>query len=376
MRHRWCGLLILCSIFLIGAPAFGQLDLLKKAADVGAGLADLQISEAEEIELGEAISEKIRERYGVVQDRDETRYLSRVGLTVARQTDRPHLPYRFIILDSGSVNAFAVPGGIVHITRGALAVIGSEAELAGVLGHEVAHITQKHTIKAIKKDKSIDLASSASGLDDNLLMAKLADKATDMVLAGYGREQEVNSDQAGVVFAARAGYSQEGLLRFLDTLKKRSSSGSGGLFRSHPETDNRIKRVGKVIDKEHLDESIWLTARYDAEIDYEAGGAGTGGPAVDGARGAAGASDAESGGQEKPKKKKSRFGLGKLKKTFIGGGDEQQTAEVTGAGAARGVGDEEDESQETGPKNPALVDVQISEAELRAFQEEGGLKGS
>ena len=117
MRHRWCGLLILCSIFLIGAPALGQLDLLKKAVDVGAGLVDLQISEAEEIELGEAISEKIRERYGVVQDRDETRYLSMVGLTVARQTDRPHLPYRFIILDSGSVNAFAVPGGIVHITR-------------------------------------------------------------------------------------------------------------------------------------------------------------------------------------------------------------------------------------------------------------------
>jgi predicted Zn-dependent protease len=208
---------ILCSIFPIGAPAFGQLDLLKKAADVGAGLADLKISEEEEIQLGQAISRKIRERYGVVQDRDETRYLSMVGLMVARKTDRPHLPYRFIILDSGSVNAFAVPGGIVQITRGALAAIGSEEEFAGVLGHEVAHITLKHTIKAIKKDKSIDVASSASGLDDNVLMAKLADRATDMVLAGYGREQEVNSDQAGVVFAAGAGYSQEGLLRFLDS---------------------------------------------------------------------------------------------------------------------------------------------------------------
>ena len=335
------GPLILGALLLVGPVAQAQLGLVKKALDVVDGAQELAISEEEEIELGRSISERIRERYGVVQDVAETRYVSMVGLTVAHKTDRPNLPYEFIILDSSAVNAFAVPGGIVHITRGALGVIESEAELACVLGHEIAHITLKHTIKAIKKDKSVDIASSASGLDDSFLLAQLTDKATEMVLAGYGREQEVNSDQIGIVYSSDAGYSPDGLLRFLATLKLRGSTGSGSLFRSHPETDSRTKKVLKVIEKEGLDETIWLAERYDAAIDYETGvssDTGTGGPAVEGARGAAGADASEEPAAEPPKK--SRFGLRKLKKTFAVGGDEQQTSEVTGirGGAWRGRG--------------------------------------
>lgn len=381
MRRRLPAPLFLAALLLaLPAPsAIGaQLGLIKKAVDVGVGAKDIAISEEEEIELGRGISERVRERYGVAQDSAEHEYVTKVGLTVAAKTDRPGLPWRFIILDSGSVNAFAVPGGIVHITRGSLGAIQSEAELAGVLGHEIAHVTQKHTIKAIKKDKSVDLASSASGLDDSFLMAKLTDKATEMVLAGYGREQEVNADQAGVGYAAAAGYSQDGLVRFLATLKLRGSTGSGGLFRSHPETDTRVKKVMKVIEKEGLDESIWLTERYAAAIDYVASDAGAGGPAVEGARGVAGddeaADEAAEEAAEAPPPKKSRFGLSKLKKTFSSGGEEQQTAEVTGAGAGRAVGDEKEDPEDSGPRNSALVPVSVSDSQLRAFQQEGGLR--
>ncbi|HWI18636.1 MAG TPA: M48 family metalloprotease, partial [Vicinamibacterales bacterium] len=123
------------------------LGIAKKAQEVR----DLQMTDAEEQELGKLVSERIRERYGVVQDAKVHRYVSLVGLALAQGSTRPTLPWTFIVLDTDGVNAFAAPGGYVHITRGALALIKNEAELAGVLGHEVIHITEKHTIRSMQK---------------------------------------------------------------------------------------------------------------------------------------------------------------------------------------------------------------------------------
>ena len=88
------------------------------------------------------------------------KYVTLVGTILAEQTTRPKLPWTFIVLDTDGVNAFAAPGGFVHITRGALALIKNEAELAGVLGHEMAHVAQKHTVNAIRKSKGIQLGTS------------------------------------------------------------------------------------------------------------------------------------------------------------------------------------------------------------------------
>src|SRR6185295_8471915 len=104
---------------------------------------DLNITEEEEIKLGTDVSMKIRQRFGVVQDAAVHKYVTLVGTVLTEQTTRPKLPWSFIVLDTDGVNAFAAPGGFVHITRGALALIKSESELAGVLGHEISHVTQK-----------------------------------------------------------------------------------------------------------------------------------------------------------------------------------------------------------------------------------------
>ena len=127
------------------------LSIAKKANDVR----DLSMTDAEEQELGKQVSERIRARYGVVQDAAVHRYVNLVGVALAQGSTRPNLPWTFIVLDTDGVNAFASPGGIVHITRGALGLIKSEAELAGVLAHEIGHVAHKHTVNAIKKNKAV-----------------------------------------------------------------------------------------------------------------------------------------------------------------------------------------------------------------------------
>ena len=113
--------------------------------------------------VGSIVSEKLRDRYGVVQDKAIHKYVTLVGATLAAESSRPKLPWTFIVLDTDGVNAFAAPGGYVHITRGALALIKNEAELADVLGHEITHVTEKHAITAIKNKKLLPVTELDRG---------------------------------------------------------------------------------------------------------------------------------------------------------------------------------------------------------------------
>ena len=128
------------AMLALSSPAYAQLGglsgVLKKAQDAKQQLDELVVSEAEERQIGEDVSTKIRERFGVVQDPAIHKYVSLVGMALAQQSDRPQLAWTFIVLDTDGVNAFASPGGFVHVTRGALGLVANEAELAGVLGHE------------------------------------------------------------------------------------------------------------------------------------------------------------------------------------------------------------------------------------------------
>ena len=123
----------------LAVPVFaedrGQLGQIGGAVKRVQQFQELQVTDAEEQQIGGAVSEKIRARYGVVQDEAVHRYIALVGTSLAQATDKPNRPWTFVVLDTDAVNAFAAPGGFVHITRGALALIQNEAELAGVLGH-------------------------------------------------------------------------------------------------------------------------------------------------------------------------------------------------------------------------------------------------
>jgi predicted Zn-dependent protease len=365
------------------------LKKLKKAADTAVDVAEevdrFTFDEDEEIELGEAISYRIRARYGVTQDLEATRYLSLVGLTIAAQSGRADLPWHWVILDSSAINAFAAPGGFVHVTRGALAVMKSEAELASVLAHEVGHITRKHTLKGLQKSMGMELAQNqADFAAGSSFFDAVADKATQAVLAGFGQAEELEADEVGIQFAAQAGYQPGGLGQFLFTLDDLSSASSSkvGLFRSHPDTEERIENASRQIAQQGLERGVWLEDRFESEVAYEMASASTGGPTVDGARGMAGSADqaGEESGQEstedtsdeKEDQAGGRFSLAQLATDPFAMGSEEESSEVTGAGAGRAMG-EEDTEVEGGPKNTRFVEIEISPAELAAFRQEGGL---
>src|SRR6188472_775515 len=157
---------IVVAMLAASSPAYAQfsgiINKAQKAQEQKQKFDDLNITEDEEITIGSDVSLKIRQRFGVVQDPAVHKYVTLVGTLVALQTERPKLPWTFIVLDTDGVNAFASPGGFVHITRGALGLIRNEAELAAVLGHEIAHVTRKHTINAIRKNNAIKMSADAA----------------------------------------------------------------------------------------------------------------------------------------------------------------------------------------------------------------------
>ena len=140
------------AVSLPAAAQFGVLDKglkrAQQAKDAKDKLDDLNVTEDEERKIGEEVSAKIRQRFGVVQSAPVHKYVTLVGMTLAKQSERPALPWTFIVLDTDGVNAFASPGGIIHITRGALGLIANEAELAGGPAHEIGHVPPKHPVHA------------------------------------------------------------------------------------------------------------------------------------------------------------------------------------------------------------------------------------
>jgi len=358
----------------VGAEQLGGiskgLGIAKKANDVR----ELRMSDAEEQQLGANVSERIRTRYGVVQDANVHRYVALVGTALATNSTRPTLPWTFIVLDTDGVNAFAAPGGYVHITRGALALIKSEAELAGVLGHEIIHVTEKHTVRAIQKNQAVQMGAAETLSGSAALMDRVVTAVYDNIVErGFGRAEENESDELGITLANKTGYAPNGLNGFLVTLKERNKDATEkrGLFASHPEMQERLDRITKLIASKKLAATATLEARYTRNVTYkpvpvtaiatvEAGAAG-----LTGADAKAEEKKAEEKKAEEPKK--GRFGLSKMLPT---GGGEKKQAQVTASGGARGVDPEKDSK---GGSNPKVVPVKLVAADLTAFKKEGGL---
>jgi beta-barrel assembly-enhancing protease len=358
-----------------GGEQLGQIGKIGGAVKKANDVRDLQMTDAEEQTLGQEVSERIRTRYGVVQDAAVHRYVALVGTSLAQASTRPGLPWTFIVLDTDGVNAFAAPGGYVHVTRGALALIESEAELAGVLGHEIIHVTERHTIKAIQKSKAVQMGASETLSNSSELLEKAATATYENVVEkGFGREEENESDEKGVELANRIGYAPAGLNGFLTRLKERNKDATEkrGLFASHPEMEARLENLKKEIAARKLASTATLQDRYRKFISYTPKPASEIATVTPGSAGLTGDTakaepKKEDATKEEPKKK-SGFGLSKMLPT---GGGEKQQAQVTGSGSARGVDPEKDS---TGGANPKLVPVKLAAADIAAFKKEGGLK--
>ncbi len=379
MRNRvviFSVVLFLCS--QVSVAQFGRLK--GKIDSMTSKYKDLEITEEEEIQLGANISERIRQKFGVVQEPEIHKYVTEVGMVLAKKGSRPNLPYHFIILDTDGVNAFAAPGGFVHITRGALAMMKNEAELGGVLGHELIHITERHTMKAVQKNKAFQMAAGQKSLSANPeLLKRVQDEMFKIVFAGFGRGDELEADEKGLAVAANAGYEAAGLKEFLIALKERNKGSEikQGLFASHPEMDERIRKIDSLLQQQNWKGGAVNQQRLAKYVKYkpvplaqiavvQEGAAGLAGGGKEGEN-----TDKEKQDDQQEPKKKSRFSLSRLKNPLGGGEEKTQSAEVTGSGGSRGV---DRERMAKGGSNPALVAVTVTDQELQLFKKEGNLK--
>lgn len=224
----------------------GGVDGLVKSVTQATG----SVSEPEEIALGRGVTETLLGARPLVDDPELQRYVNAVGAWVAAQSERPGLPWRFGVTDSDHVNAFAAPGGPVLVTRGMMNALTSEAELAGVLGHEIAHVTRKHHLEALRKGALMNLlggaaAAGASGSRSEALVTALAGPTRELYARGLDKSDEFDADRAGVVLAARAGYDPFGLPAALQTLAKVKADDPylALLFKTHPNPGERLDRL-------------------------------------------------------------------------------------------------------------------------------------
>ncbi len=212
--------------------------------------ANADIDEPHEISLGEGIASNLLGAAPLLDNPAVQQYVNRVGRWLTLQTERPDLPWQFGVLDDNDVNAFAAPGGYVFITKGLLAKMNSEAELAGVLAHEISHVLRKHHLQALKKgaraELLTDLANDAiksQGADPRF--SKLVSAGTEVYARGLDKNDEFEADRMGVVIAARAGYDPYGLPAVLQTLQSLNPSDStlALMFKTHPAVADRLSML-------------------------------------------------------------------------------------------------------------------------------------
>jgi len=366
--------IVVVALLAMAPPAYAQLGSIlnkaQKAQEAKQKLDDLNVSEEEERKIGEDVSGKIRQRFGVVQDPAIHKYVTLVGTALAQQSERPGLAWTFVVLDTDGVNAFASPGGIVHITRGALGLIASEAELAGVLAHEIGHVAHKHAVNAIRKNKAVQLGTNETLSNRGPLLDRIAGRAYDIVLENkFDRNDEMDSDKVSLTLAEKAGYAPGKLADFLTRLDERNKDqpASNGLFASHPDTQARIDAIRKSAGS---NTGAVVESRYKTNVKYKPTPVTAIATVEDGASGLTGSTapakegekkgDANAKKEEEPKKK--GFGLGGLKQAVA---PERQSSQVSASGGSRGVGPDR---AAKGGGNATLVKVTVSAAEVAEFR--------
>lgn len=215
-----------------------------------------EVDEQQEREIGQQAAAVLLGAAPPLDNDALQRYVNRVGNWVALQGERPHLQWRFAVLDDNDVNAFAAPGGYVFITKGLLLRMESESELAGTLAHETVHVLRKHHLAAVQKGARMDLAVLAAGeavksdaRRDQL--EKITGGFKELYSRGLDKDDEFEADRMGVVIAARAGYDPYGLPAVLQTLGAMNAQ-DGALafmFKTHPAPATRLELLAPLLAK-------------------------------------------------------------------------------------------------------------------------------
>ena len=250
MRNLITSLIVVTALALSGCaanPVSGQQDFV-------------MMSESQEIALGRTSDAEVRKQYKAYSNPALQSYVNHVGQEIAAHSHRPNLHYHFTVLDSPEINAFALPGGYVYITRGILAYLNSEAEMAAVLGHEIGHVTARHGVRQQSAAQAANIGISIASIFvpelDTQLGHDLSNLMGGALLSGYGREHELEADRLGAQYLARTNYDPQAMIRVIDVLKSqemfdveiakqegRAPRRYHGTFATHPDNDTRLQQV-------------------------------------------------------------------------------------------------------------------------------------
>jgi len=231
------------------------------------------MSEQTEVAEGAKAHEEVLKQYGVVKDAGVQSYVNNLGQKLAKLSHRDHLQWHFTVLDSPEVNAFALPGGYVYVTRGIMAYLQSEAELAGVMGHEIGHVTARHGAQRATRQQDASLGVLAATVLGAVLESqgvsgagRLASDVSQTAAAGfiasYGRDQELQADTLGAEYLARAGYNPRNMVEVIGALKDqerfaadearaagRPAPTGRGWLASHPSNDERLRQITQLAEQ-------------------------------------------------------------------------------------------------------------------------------
>jgi predicted Zn-dependent protease len=218
------------------------------------------MSPEKELEVGrEQHPEILKEFGGELDDPKLKAYVDRIGQRLAKQSELPDLKFTFTVLNSDITNAFALPGGYVYVTRGLMTLASSEAELAGVVGHEIGHVTARHTAQRYSRAMATGIAATAVGVLEAVFLGtnvagQLGQQAGQIYLAGFSREQEFEADTLGVRYLTRGGYTPAAMSTFLAKLQAESalaaelagkpgSTNDANIMATHPRTQDRVREA-------------------------------------------------------------------------------------------------------------------------------------
>ncbi len=256
-REALCGLGVLSGISLLSGcavnPVTGKPELML-------------MSENNEIQMGNEAHGQIQMQYGVYPDESIQQWFSGMGSNMSKISHRKNLPWTFTVLDSPVVNAFAVPGGFIYITRGILAHFNNEAQLAGVLGHEIGHVTARHTAARYSKAQLANLGIALGSIfsEEFAAFSELASLGTSLLFLKFSRDDEREADRLGVEYASRSAYDAVEMSEFFRTLELLAPQGGSlpAWQSTHPDPGDRIsatRNQALKFKKSHADMSFAIS---------------------------------------------------------------------------------------------------------------------
>lgn len=213
------------------------------------------VSQQQEIQMGQEYSQQINAQLPIVSDPEINRYVNVLGDQIASRTSRADLPWRFYVVDSREVNAFAVPGGYVYVNRGLIERTSKMDELAGVLGHEIGHVVRRHSIQQMEKAQGANVGVTLACILTSICNSQVAQAGINIaggaIFARFSRQDELEADQEAVTNTVRAGINPEGIVTMFQKLideRKTRPSAVEGWFATHPLEEDRIQAAQAAIN--------------------------------------------------------------------------------------------------------------------------------